>query len=134
MAVASREPAREDRWRREEPGNLGTTEFSRAKLPAATDRGDIHTHVAPWGLGSMARRRPATRGKRAPSKSASLAREVSDMRGTDRCVRLVRNLNIATASRRGDRVTPCVNGSAGDAGCPVRVKSSILSPERRGTP
>lgn len=59
--------------------------------------------------------------------------------GPDRCVRLVRNLNITTVSLRGPvpRTGPLRaiprhplrprEWCAGDAGCPVIVKSSVLS-------
>ncbi|CAL1680243.1 unnamed protein product [Lasius platythorax] len=70
LAVASREPAREDRWRRE-PGNLGTIEFSRAKPPAATDR-RRYTYTLLLGP-RLDSRQAEERRASTPSKSASLA-------------------------------------------------------------
>lgn len=100
MAVASRESAREDRWRRE-PGNLGTTEFSRAKPPAATGRRNIHARCC--RAGSMPGN--PTRGRAsAPSKSASPARGMSDTKGP-RQMRAV-----GQESKYCDRGVRCHNG------------------------
>lgn len=88
LAVASREPAREDRWRRE-PGNLGTTEFSRAKLPAATGRGDIHTRCF-WGLGTIEEARRTRAATGAPSeKRITPLKGMSDTTRNGRQMRVV---------------------------------------------
>lgn len=82
LAVASREPAREDRWRRRtrEPRNHRVLTRETSSCHRA-DRRDIHTRCF-WGLGSIAGKPAAG----APSKSASLAWGMSDTRGpTDAC-------------------------------------------------
>lgn len=144
LAVASREPAREDRWRRE-PGNLGTTEFSRAKPPAATGRGDIHTRCF-WDSGTIEEASERERPQAHSPKSASLrSRECRTRRGTtDRCVWLVRNLNITTASRRGGRCRdsggypsspPCLRVNRVHAGgyrlFSVQMKSTMFCPVKK---
>lgn len=117
--------------------NQGTSEppSSHARnlqLPPSRPRRYTYTRCF-WGLGSIAGKPAAG----APSKSASLARGMSDTRGPDRCVRLVRNLNITTVSLRGPvpRTGPLraiprhplrsqVNGTRVVLAVPLTVKSS----------
>jgi len=95
----------------EEPGNLGTTEFSRAKPPAATEPTEeiyIHTLLlGPW-LDNRQTSGRSTLEKRI-TRLGNVGHE-----GPDRCVWLVRNLNITIVSLRGPvprtgplRTIPC---------------------------
>jgi len=122
LAVASREASARGQVATgtREPRNhrVLTRETSSCHRPL-----EIYMHIAARA-GSAGRRWGERVG--APSTSVSLVRpRMSDTRSADRCVRLVRNLNIATATASssgldlGLRVTPCARVNGGAGGCPV---------------
>lgn len=71
-----------------------TVRFSRAKLPAATGHGEMYTYTCGAPGWQASRQRASTP---SPSRNVSVITWVRNVghEGSDRCVRLVRNLNIS---------------------------------------